>query len=141
MGWVMIEIVLAIDPGVKKCGVAVVDRHLKFKIGKVLPNEILISEINTLLLTYQIGHIVIGNGTNSEKIIDCIQRNFPAITISKVAEKYTTMQARKRYFDVYAPTGLLKILPATLRIPPRPYDDFAALLIAENFLNSHKENE
>ncbi len=136
----MSKIVLAIDPGKKKCGIAIVDNRLKFITGEVVNNEELPHKIKIYLERYKIKHIVIGSGTNSENIFNLIKKQFPNSVLTEVMEKDTTMQARKRYFDYHPPTGLLKILPISLRIPPRPYDDFAALLIAERFFRDHQDN-
>ncbi len=143
----MNKIVLSIDPGNKKCGIAVVDNDLKFIAGEVVGKEKLLHRIKVCLDRYKIKKILIGSGTNSEKFFTIIKEKFPNLILTKVAEKDTTMQARKRYFEYYPPTGLSKILPISFRVPPRPYDDFAALVIAERFFqkdqlnNKNKENK
>jgi len=129
----MIRIVLAIDPGKKKCGIAVVDNQLRFIAGEVVDTEELIQKIEMYLQKHDINNVLIGSGTNSGEIIKNIEKRFPSIKAIKIAEKNTTMQARKRYFDYHPPTGLLRILPISFLVPPCPYDDFAALLIAERF--------
>ena len=129
----MIRIVLAIDPGKKKCGIAVVDNQLRFIAGEVVDTEELIQKIEMYLQKHDINNVLIGSGTNSGEIIKNIEKRFPSIKAIKIAEKNTTMQARKRYFDYHPPTGLLRILPISFLVTPCPYDDFAALLIAERF--------
>ena len=131
----MNKIVLSIDPGNKKCGIAVVDNHLKLIAGEVVSKEKLLHKIKIYLDRYEIKIILIGSGTNSKNIFDITKEKFPNLTITKIAEKDTTMQARKRYFQHYPPTGLYKLLPISLRLPPRPYDDFAALVIAERYFS------
>ena len=129
----MIRIVLAVDPGKKKCGIAIVDNQLRFIAGEVVDAKELIQKIEMYLHKHNINHVLIGSGTNSGEIIKNIGKRFPTIKVIKIAEKNTTMQARKRYFDYYPPTGLLRIFPISFLVPPCPYDDFAALLIAERF--------
>lgn len=136
----MNKIVLSIDPGNKKCGIAVVDSQLKFIAGEVIGKEKLLNKVKIYLDRYKIKNILIGSGTNSENIFDIIKEKFPNLILIKVVEKDTTMQARKRYFEYYPPAGLLKILPISLRVPPRPYDDFAAFVIAERFFQKDKFN-
>lgn len=136
----MSKIVLAIDPGKKKCGIAIVDKQLKFMEGEVVNNEELLHKVKIYLDRYKIKNIVIGSGTNSENIYNLIKKEFPNSMLTKVIEKNTTMQARRRYFDFHPPTGLLKIFPISFRIPPRPYDDFAALIIAERFFRDYPDN-
>jgi RNase H-fold protein (predicted Holliday junction resolvase) len=133
----MIRIVLAIDPGKKKCGVAVVDNQLHFIAGEVVDTEELIQIVEMYLQKYDINNVLIGSGTNSGEIIKNIKKKYPGIKVIKIAEKNTTMEARKRYFDYHPPTGLLRIFPISFLIPPCPYDDFAALLIAERFFKKY----
>jgi RNase H-fold protein (predicted Holliday junction resolvase) len=135
----MIKIVLAIDPGKKKCGIAVVDNNLRFIKGEVVEKEELIQEVKIFINKYSINNILIGGGTNSKEITSTIKNRFPGITVIEIAEKDTTMQARKRYFDYNPPNGFSKILPRSFLIPARPYDDFAALIIAERFFKNYEE--
>ena len=51
-------------------------------------------------------------------------------------EKFTTLDARKRYWIENPPKGLWKLVPEGLRLPPRPYDDYAAVLLGERFLEN-----
>jgi len=136
----MYKIVLAIDPGKKKCGIAVVDNRLQFITGAVVNSKELVQRIKTYLERYEINNILVGSGTSSGEMIEIISKKFPNAMVIKVTEKDTTMQARKRYFEYHPPTGLLKFFPTSFLIPPRPYDDFAALLIAERFFRNHKDN-
>jgi len=132
----MINIVLAIDPGKLKCGIAVVNNKLQFIKGDVVENRELIQKIKSYLEKYRISNVLIGSGTNSGEIKKRINNKVPGITIIEISEKDSTMQARKRYFDYYPPVGFLKLFPKTFLIPPRPYDDFAALIIAERFFKN-----
>jgi RNase H-fold protein (predicted Holliday junction resolvase) len=133
------KVILSIDPGKKKCGLAVVDDKLRFITGTVVNNEELANRTQEYVEKYLIKNIAIGSGTNSENIINLIKEKFPDLLIMEVAEKDTTRQARKYYFEYYPPTGLLKFIPVSLLIPPRPYDDFAAYVIARRFFHDFKE--
>lgn len=136
----MSKIVLAIDPGRKKCGMAIVDSRLNFITGEVINTEKLVSKVHIFLKNYGINHILVGSGTHSGEIIKIIREEFPQAMLTKVTEKYTSMEARKRYFKYHPPKGIVKILPSSFRIPPHPYDDFAALLIAERFFVNLKKD-
>lgn len=134
------KVVLSIDPGKKKCGIAIVNNSLEFISGGVVDNENIVERITFYLNRYDIENIIIGSGTNFKNIFDIVKKNFSEIRISKVMEKDTTLEARKRYFEYNPPKGVLKLIPVSFRIPPCPYDDFAAFLIAERFFedNSRK---
>ena len=48
----------------------------------------------------------------------------------KVVEEYgTTLEAREIYWRLHAPRGLMKLVPTSLRTPPRNVDDLAAYAI------------
>ena len=133
----MIKLVLAIDPGKRKCGIAVVNNKLQFIKGEVVENKELIYKIGMHLEKHNISNILIGSGTNSGEIKKRIKEKVSGIIIIEISEKNSTMQARKRYFDYYPPVGFLKIFPKSFLIPPCPYDDFAALIIAERFFKNY----
>jgi len=56
------------------------------------------------------------------------------INIILVDERYTTLEARDRYWQMYPPQGITKILPKGMRQPPRPIDDIVAILLIERYL-------
>jgi hypothetical protein len=55
-----------------------------------------------------------------------------------VDERETTLRARARYFQAHPPRGWKRLVPRGMLLPPCPIDDFAALLIAERFLEREK---
>ena len=127
------ETVFAIDPGTKRCGYAVVDSNINVLCRAIVPLGKLISNIKKLFSNYQISRFILGNGTNYKEIEKKIKNHFSQFEIILVKEDFTTLEARKKYFEVYPPKGLLKILPSSLRVPPAHYDDFVAVLIAEKY--------
>ncbi len=125
--------ILSIDPGRSKCGIALVNSKLEYINGAVVKNEELIDQIKEYLLDHEIKNIVIGSGTNSEKIIRLIREEFPGYNVFIVEEKDTTRMARKFFFKYNPPSGWLRIFPISMLVPSRPYDDFAAYVIARRF--------
>jgi len=132
------EIILAIDPGVKKCGYAVMDAELKLHLKKVVPTKDLIEEIKEISHAFSINKVVLGDGTNCKSIEALIKDKFPQYDIKKVNEKFSTLEARKKYFKFNPPKGILKIIPLSLRVPPCHYDDFVAILLAEKYFKNKK---
>jgi RNase H-fold protein (predicted Holliday junction resolvase) len=49
-------------------------------------------------------------------------------------ERHTTLAARKRYWELFPPRGLQRLLPQDLRQPPRDWDDVVAQLLLERWL-------
>ncbi|MDD4362605.1 MAG: pre-16S rRNA-processing nuclease YqgF [Atribacterota bacterium] len=131
--------IVAIDPGKKKCGIVVVDNELKLFEAEVIDNSKLVEKLQGYLDKYKIYNIVIGSGTYSKEIIQTIKNKYSQLLLTVIAEKNTTILARKKYFAENPPRGLLKIIPTSARIPPKPYDDYSARIIAERFFQ--KENE
>lgn len=75
--------------------------------------------------------ICIGDGTSSREFA----REFP-FEYSKTDEYGTTLEARKIFWRLHPPDGIMKLVPLSLRTPPRNIDDLAAyaiILRAEGF--------
>ena len=53
-----------------------------------------------------------------------------------IEEKFSTLGARKKYFETHPPRGIFKFIPLSLRVPPDHYDDFAAVLLAEKYFRN-----
>ncbi len=135
------KIILSIDPGRKKCGIALVDSQLRYIEGQVVNNEELIGQLKKYIDKYCPSDIVVGSGTNSKNIINIIKEHFPEHPVITVKEEDTTWQARKYFFQYNPPAGWLKFIPISLRLPPRPYDDFAAYVIARRFFMEYQQNK
>ena len=68
--------------------------------------------------------VFVGSGTSSEEFRAALP--FP----HKVVEEYgTTLEAREIYWRLHAPRGLMRLVPTSLRTPPRNVDDLAAYAI------------
>ena len=77
-----------------------------------------------------------GNGTTSKDWCHKIKASsIENLAIVTVNEQNSTLEARDRYWLMYPPKGLQRIVPAGLRVPPRPVDDIVAILLIERYLN------
>ena len=56
------------------------------------------------------------------------------LPIHFVDEYETSRAARELYFAEHPPRGWRRLVPIGLQLPPRPIDDYAAILIARRFL-------
>ena len=127
--------IISIDPGKAKCGIAVVNSS-----GEVLKREVvsttnIVEILSEFINEYSANKFLIGSGTFSKTVKKMITDLLPNITIEVVDEKHSTEVARKLYFKEYPPKGIFKIIPLGLQIPPVPYDDFAAVVLAKKYLN------
>ena len=132
------EIIIAIDPGTKKCGYAVVDSNLSILQREVISTEKIAKNIEDSLNIYKINKIILGNGTNYKQIEKKLREHFPQLKIILIEEDFSTLEARKKYFKAHPPRGILKIIPLSLRVPPCHYDDFVAILLAEKYFKNNR---
>lgn len=133
--------ILGFDPGKDKCGVAVMGLDRQLYYHEVIPALDAIMEISRLRQKFPITLLVMGDQTTAKqwkkKLSDELME---AINIVLVDERYTTLEARDRYWQMYPPKGLNKLLPQGMRQPPRPIDDIVAILLIERYLTrlTHK---
>ena len=127
------EIIIAIDPGTKKCGYAVVDSNLSVLQREVISTEEITKAIEDSLNIYKLNKIILGNGTNCKNIEKRLKNQFPQLKIILIEEEFSTLEARKKYFEAHPPRGIFKLVPLSLRVPPCCYDDFVAVLLAEKY--------
>ena len=126
--------ILGLDPGRDKCGVAVVDSKGQAVYHQVIDSSQAIAKIKQLAQEYAIDLIVMGDGTTSQDWQRQIKSNLSHLPIVTVNEKNSTLEARDRYWTMYPPKGLQRLIPQGLRTPPRPVDDIVAILLVERYL-------
>jgi len=73
-------------------------------------------------------------GYGSREVIQRIREARPSMGILVVDEQETTLQARERYWEHHKRRGWRRFVPATMFLPPEPFDDFVALILAERVL-------
>ncbi|GAH17096.1 unnamed protein product [marine sediment metagenome] len=132
------EIIIAIDPGTKKCGYAVVDSNLSVSQREVISTEKIAKTIEDSSNIYKIDKIILGNGTNYKSIEESLKNQFPQLKIILIKEEFSTLEARKKYFEAHPPQGISKLIPLSLRVPPCHYDDFVAVLLAEKYFKNSR---
>ncbi|MDR7400527.1 MAG: hypothetical protein QN142_05320 [Armatimonadota bacterium] len=123
--------VLAIDPGRDKCGLAVAQP------GRVLHQEVVARDrlawrVAELAGEYAVHVIVVGGATGSQEVL----REVSGLgrPVETVPEQGSSLEARRRYFRDHPARGLARLIPQGLRVPPRPVDDYVAVILAERFL-------
>jgi len=132
------EIIIAIDPGTKKCGYAVVDSNLGVLQREVISIEKIAKNIEDSLNIYNMNKIILGNGTNYKNIEKRLKNHFPELKITLIEEEFSTLEARKKYFKANPPRGISKLIPLSLRVPPCHYDDFVAVILAEKYFRNNR---
>lgn len=122
--------ILAIDPGLNKCGLAVVtDDGILYK--SVVSREEIVSVATSFVSDHSVEKIIVGNGTGADALVRELGSICP---IEIVDEAYTSQRARIRFIKENPPKGIRRFIPRGLLIPARPYDDYVAVILAEDYL-------
>ncbi len=126
---------LGFDPGRDKCGVAVMTETGQVLYHEVVAADKVLAEMPHLCGHYGVTHLIMGNQTTAKQWQEKLRPIVPAeVPIALVDERNSSVEARDRYWQMYPPRGLTWLLPAGLRVPPRPVDDIVAILLIERFL-------
>ncbi|MGL5943332.1 MAG: pre-16S rRNA-processing nuclease YqgF [Waterburya sp.] len=127
--------ILGLDPGRDKCGVAVINSEKQVMHHQIIDTSGAIALIQQLCRQFAVDLIVMGDGTTSKNWREQLKasgvKELPIVTVD---ETNSTLEARDRYWLMYPPTGLQRLIPQGLRIPPRPIDDIVAILLIERYL-------
>lgn len=129
------ELVLSIDPGRDKCGLAVVSR-MEVVQKQIVSTERFTATLTGLLNSYRIDEILIGNGTGMGDVRSVVEQNASGIRTTIVEEAYSSEKARSRYFQENPPKGFKSLLPRSMLFPDSPYDDLVAVILAEDFFRN-----
>lgn len=129
------ETLVCIDPGSAKSGLVVMRADRRVVERKIVPTDDLEKELSACIDRYNPGIILMGNGTWSKKIKPGVKKVIGELPLEMVNEKFSTERARERYFKENPPRGLWKLVPITLQVPPEAYDDYAAIVMAEDYLD------
>ncbi|MBE9039982.1 pre-16S rRNA-processing nuclease YqgF [Oscillatoriales cyanobacterium LEGE 11467] len=126
---------LGFDPGRDKCGVAVRCEAGELLYHEVVPSPEAITVVRSLCGEYQISVLVMGNQTTAKTWRKQLAAALPeTMEIVMVDERYSTLEARDRYWQMYPPKGLARLVPQGMRSPPRPIDDIVAILLIERYI-------
>ncbi len=133
---VLPQTVLAVDPGSAKCGVAVVfaGPPICCLHRAVVETERLVVAVADALRRFPaISLMLVGGGTGSVRLRRALQAAFPQVPLQIVDEHGSSARARGRFLAQIPAPGWRRLLPPGLRAPERPYDDFVAQLLAEEY--------
>jgi RNase H-fold protein (predicted Holliday junction resolvase) len=131
------ETILGFDPGKDKCGVAVMGGDRALLYHQVLLTAEVIAQISDLFQQYNVSRIVMGDQTTAKQWQQQLTTAFPDVSIDLVDERYSSLEARDRYWQMYPANFLTKLIPQGLRQPPRPIDDLVAMILIERYLNEN----
>ena len=129
--------ILAVDPGREKCGVAVMTPDRRLLERRVVGRSELLGALSEARRKYGPFQLVVGDRTGSKELLDELAGS-PLLAglppVCMVDEHLSSLEARERYFRDNPPRGLRRLIPRTLQVPPVPYDDYVAVILAERYL-------
>lgn len=126
------EVVVAIDPGRDKAGVAAVSRSSGTLEKAVVHAEECVSFAMELAARHGAVRIVVGNRTGSARVVGGI-REVCDLDVVTVDEDRSSMEGRARYLAEHKGKGLERFLPVGLRTPKEPFDDYVAEILAARY--------
>jgi RNase H-fold protein (predicted Holliday junction resolvase) len=127
-------LILGFDPGRDKCGLAVMGEPRQLLYHQVVLSSEAIATIQQLCQQFPIEIIVMGDQTTAKSWRHKLERDLSlSLPIVLVDERYSTLEARDRYWQMYPPQGFQRLIPQGLREPPRPIDDIVAILLIERY--------
>jgi len=121
--------ILAIDPGKEKCGLALADGAGKI-VEKLVVGRAAIAQA---VAARPAEIVLIGDAAYGQ----AVKAELPAGTLVLfIPEQNSTREARVRYWQVNPPRGFWRLVPTSFRFPPVPVDDYAAVILIERYLRS-----
>lgn len=128
-------VVLAVDPGREKCGLAVVDASGRVACQAVVDSGALLDRLAELVDRHSHPIIVLGDRTGSRHWRRRIEAALgPRLGgIELVDEHLSTHEARQRYLADHPARGWRRLVPHPFRLPDRPVDDYVAVILAERY--------
>ncbi len=128
-------IAIGIDPGRVKCGIAVVGESSGVLWSGIVSASEVDQCVAKLLKEFGANAILVGGGTGSKEIIRrLIEAGVDDHLLIVTDERFTTLEARRRYFKEHPPKGWRRLIPISLQTPPEPYDHYAAILLVERHM-------
>lgn len=127
-------VIIAVDPGRDKCGLAVVTEDGRVRLLRIVDRPDLPAVVADLVSRDAPAALLVGDGTGSADVVAALEALALPVAPRLVSERDTTLRARGRYFEDNPPRGWRALIPRGLLLPPRAVDDYAALVIAEDWL-------
>ncbi len=132
--------ILAIDPGSAKTGIALVNEDGSLGKKDIIPTEALENLAAAWAKTGEARLIVMGNGTHHKELRKRVEEGLKdadlPLPIVFVDEKYTTEMGKERYWKDHPAKGISRLIPKGMRTIPVPVDDYVAWIIGEIYLGT-----
>ncbi|OAM92752.1 Tex protein YqgF-like domain-containing protein [Pelosinus fermentans] len=131
------QTIISIDPGREKCGLAAVHPEKGVLQKKIISTQDLPSIIKEWISKYKTNTVIMGNGTSSKEAKNLLEKiliDGQSLVVNLVDEYRTTDDGRRRYWQENPPQGFRRLIPVTMQTPPKPVDDYVAVILAERYM-------
>ena len=153
------ELLIGIDPGINKCGWALVNLNGSLYASGIVQPRIPAGWFEAMTLTGErrikllmpwikersgfysdehVTYVILGTGTGCDIIKEQLKNYYSESSIILTEEKFTTLKARELYWKLHPAGGLWGFLPVSLLKPPRDIDDLAAWAIVLHKIETEK---
>jgi hypothetical protein len=126
------SLILAVDPGRAKLGLAVMNSSGLCLLREVVLTPEALGRIQEIVQTSPISQLVIGDRTGHEEALSLVEPT--GLPVERISEHHTTLLARKLYWRDHPPRGWRRLVPQGLLTPNEPLDGYAAEVLALRFL-------
>lgn len=130
--------ILAIDPGSEKTGIALVNEDGSLAKKEIIPTRDLEMLSAAWARMGEARVIAMGNGTHHKELTRRVEEGLKeaglSISVELVDEKYTTEMGKERYWADHPARGLARLIPRGMRTVPVPVDDYTAWIIGQIYL-------
>ncbi len=122
------------DPGKDKCGMAIVQEDGTPLRHEVVASVLAIETLVSWCKGFEIEALILGDQTGSKQWRSRIQTVLPELRVESIDERFSSQEARDRFWDMYPAKGFDRLVPRGMRVPPRAIDDVVAIILVERFL-------
>ena len=133
------ELILGVDPGRSKTGVALVTAGGEIKNTEVLLMADFTGALKEFLGQQEVSLCVMGNGTTAAAMKAALHELLPSVEIILIDEANSTEEARALYWQLNPPKGLRKLFPLGMQMPPVNLDGLAAAVLVRRYLQKKRD--
>ncbi|MCX6361743.1 MAG: pre-16S rRNA-processing nuclease YqgF [Armatimonadetes bacterium] len=129
------RVVVAVDPGTGKCGLAAARSDGAVLRQAVVPAGEAAGLATEWAAEFGAVAIVFGDGTGSRAVRQALRRlsAAAALPLEAVDERGSSEEARRLYLRAHPPKGWARLVPPFLRFPAESYDDHCAVVVARRW--------
>lgn len=135
----MSQVIMAVDPGRRKFGYAVLEKNEEkqrvFVLRKgVAPAEEVEQVVREICAGFPVTVVVVGDKTGGREMLARVVKALrgQATVVRRIDESRSTLEGRRRYLLEHR-RGWRRLLPLGLQVPPEPYDDYVAVVLGERY--------